>query len=149
MRVQLVRRPGLLVINDAYNANPQSTVAALELLKELARRRAVAVLGTMRELGDYSEAGHREVGRAVARLGIDELITVGDEARLIGDEAVANGFPAPRAMACGNNAGAQAALAARLRAGDTVLVKGSRGLHMEEIVTYLEEHGPVDRGMGA
>ncbi|HAI21814.1 MAG TPA: UDP-N-acetylmuramoyl-tripeptide--D-alanyl-D-alanine ligase [Clostridiales bacterium UBA8153] len=140
MRVQLVRRPELLIINDAYNANPQSMVAALSLLKELARSRAVAVLGGMLELGEYSGEAHREVGRAVAAMGVDLLITVGTLGTGIAVEAAAHGLPPHAIRECRDNAGAIRALTDELQVRDTVLVKGSRGLGMEEIVHYLEEH---------
>jgi UDP-N-acetylmuramoyl-tripeptide--D-alanyl-D-alanine ligase len=142
MRVQLVRRPELLIINDAYNANPQSMVAALSLLKELAKSRAVAVLGGMLELGEYTGEAHREVGRAVAALGVDLLITVGALGEEIATEAVSRGLPSYAIRECQDNTGAMQALADELRVRDTVLVKGSRGLGMEEIVRYLEEHAP-------
>lgn len=142
MRVQLVRRPELLIINDAYNANPQSMVAALSLLKELARARAVAVLGGMLELGEYTREAHREVGRAVAALGVDLVITVGALGAEIAAEAVGRGLPPHAVRECRDNAGAMGVLSDELRPRDTVLVKGSRGLGMEQIVHYLEEHAP-------
>lgn len=142
MRVQLVRRPGLLIINDAYNANPQSMLAALSLLKELGRARTVAVLGGMLELGDYTSDAHREVGRAVAASEVGLLITVGSLGASIAAEAVTHGLSPHAVRECPDNAGAIRALVEELRTRDTVLVKGSRGLGMEEIVHYLEEHAP-------
>ncbi len=125
------------VIDDTYNASPASTVAALGLLAELATGRKIAVLGNMLELGDYSDRGHREVGAEAARQGVDLLVTVGQLAAQIAEGARSAGLPADRVVSCAGNPAALAELEPRLRAGDTVLVKGSRGMRMEEIVAGL------------
>ena len=85
------RADGLLVINDAYNANPASMVAALDALAGIGSsrgRRTVAVLGEMKELGEDADASHREVGRAAAELAIDVVLVVGTEARGIAEGLV-------------------------------------------------------------
>ena len=72
------RPDGVTVIDDSYNANPASTAAALRALAAMGRgRRTVAVLGYMAELGEYERAGHEEVGRLAAELGVDRLVVVG------------------------------------------------------------------------
>ena len=77
------RADGLIVVNDAYNANPASMVAAIEALTSIGRRRSrrtVAVLGEMKELGAEADDAHREVGRAAAEAGVDVVVAVGESA---------------------------------------------------------------------
>jgi UDP-N-acetylmuramoyl-tripeptide--D-alanyl-D-alanine ligase len=123
----------VLLINDCYNANPLSMRAALAHLAERAgTRRRVAVLGEMAELGDAAVAYHREVGAAVAATGVDELIGVGPLAREL--EASAGGVSVQHADTA---ADAADALAAMLRPGDVVLVKGSRAVGLEAVAAKL------------
>jgi UDP-N-acetylmuramoyl-tripeptide--D-alanyl-D-alanine ligase len=117
---------GGVLVNDAWNANPVSMRAALEHLVQLAAgRRTVAVLGDMAELGDHSVEGHREVGRALAQLGIVEVVAIGPQALAYGgrhvdtvDEAVA-------------------LLQELLCPGDCVLVKGARAMGLERVAEAL------------
>lgn len=126
---------GATIIKDTYNAAPASVMAALDLLAEMPGRR-VAVLGDMRELGSYTEAGHRQVGVHAARLA-HILVTVGDYGRLIGEEALANGMPAEKTLFADDCDAAVAVLKRLIQPGDYVLVKGSRSLHMEDIVEEI------------
>lgn len=131
---------GISVIDDTYNASPASMAAALDLLAAAVRRdggRAVAVLGDMYELGAEAEAGHRATGAKAAATGVDVLVAVGSLGRLIGEGAREAGLPAAQTAFAADNAEAIALLRERLRPGDTVLVKGSRGMQMEEIVAAL------------
>ena len=113
---------GGVLINDAWNANPISMRAALEHLAQLAAgRRRIAVLGDMAELGDYSEEAHLEVARAVQEVGVDLLISVGEQARVYGGRQVAD---ADAAIAI---------LRDQLGPGDCVLVKGARVLGLERV----------------
>ncbi len=113
---------GGVLINDAWNANPISMRAALEHLAQLAAgRRRIAVLGDMAELGDYSEEAHLEVARAVQEVGVDLLISVGEQARVYGGRQVAD---ADAAIAL---------LRDQLGPGDCVLVKGARVLGLERV----------------
>ncbi|MDI6710571.1 MAG: UDP-N-acetylmuramoyl-tripeptide--D-alanyl-D-alanine ligase [Bacillota bacterium] len=140
MRQAVVRAGDLTVINDAYNANPASMKAALGLLGEMAGGRPrVVVLGDMLELGSRALGGHREVGAACAALGLDLLVTVGERARLIAEGAREAGMDPARIVCCTANPQAVAALRERLSGREMVLVKGSRGMRMEEIVTALAE----------
>jgi UDP-N-acetylmuramoyl-tripeptide--D-alanyl-D-alanine ligase len=119
-----------ILINDCYNANPLSMVAALEHLAERAGdRRKVAVLGDMAELGPGAASYHREVGAAVSRAGVDVLVAVGPLAR--GYVEGARGVPTVR-WAPSVDAGLNA-LRQLLRPGDCVLVKGSRSMGLEAI----------------
>jgi UDP-N-acetylmuramoyl-tripeptide--D-alanyl-D-alanine ligase len=139
-QLRLVAVPGLngsIILDDTYNASPPSMLAALNLLAELEGRK-IAVLGDMLELGAYEVEGHRLVGGRAGTV-VDLLITVGPRARIIAREAMAVGLPADRVWVCDSNAEAIEILRRILKPGDVVLVKGSRGLRMEEIVNALCE----------
>jgi UDP-N-acetylmuramoyl-tripeptide--D-alanyl-D-alanine ligase len=137
---RLQRRPGpngALLIDDTYNASPASTRSALQLLAEAPARRRLAVLGGMAELGSMEGPGHAEIGALAARVA-DLVITYGELAgRLTAPAARAAGA---RVIEIATRDEAVAWLRAELRAGDVVLLKGSRGLAMDEIVAALT-HG--------
>jgi UDP-N-acetylmuramoyl-tripeptide--D-alanyl-D-alanine ligase len=138
LRLVAVRGPGgSTLLDDTYNAAPESTIAALNLLAELEGRR-LAVLGDMLELGSYEEAGHRMVGARAAAVA-DELLTVGPRARWIAEEAQRAGLPASHVAHVDSVQQAIEALRSRVGAGDVVLVKGSRGMRMDRIVDELVE----------
>ena len=121
------RADGVTVIDDSYNANPASTAAALRALVAIgAGRRTVAVLGYLAELGEYERAGHEEVGRLAAEMGVDMLIVVGDAAAPIHDGAVAVTSWGGESVRVSDQAAAIELLRTTLRQGDVVLVKGSR-----------------------
>ncbi|HNR46074.1 MAG TPA: UDP-N-acetylmuramoyl-tripeptide--D-alanyl-D-alanine ligase [Anaerolineaceae bacterium] len=129
---------GALVLDDTYNASPESTMAALNLLNELSGRR-IAVLGDMLELGPYEKQGHELVGiRAaqVARL----LVAVGNRGKMIAEAARQAGMSSRQIMWVETVPEAITVLQGLLKADDVVLVKGSHGLHMERIVSALEAH---------
>jgi len=123
------------VIDDTYNASPVSTIAALDLLAELDGQRLV-VLGDMLELGAVEEQAHRVVGQRAAEVA-HKLLCVGPKARWIAEEAQACGFPAAQLTTVDHNSAAISALPNLLCPGAYVLVKGSRGAAMEQIVTAL------------
>ena len=127
---------GIVLVNDCYNANPMSMRAAIEDLTKTATARRVAVLGDMLELGREAGPGlHREVGAYASMHGVDLLVTVGP---LAAEMAAAFGGEAhrvPDAQAAGE------LLGGLLREGDTVLVKGSRGVGLERVAQVLEAEG--------
>ncbi|TFH36020.1 MAG: UDP-N-acetylmuramoyl-tripeptide--D-alanyl-D-alanine ligase [Anaerolineales bacterium] len=127
---------GALLLDDTYNAAPSSTIAALNLLNDLEGRKW-AVLGDMLELGEYEERGHRMVGVRAAQV-VDVLITVGERARWISDEAQVAGLSSDQVVFLEDSDSATEYLKDRLRDGDVVLVKGSRGMEMDRIVSSLE-----------
>ncbi len=138
LRLVAVQGPGgALLLDDTYNSAPASAIAALNLLEELEGRR-IAVLGDMLELGDFEERGHRMVGARAAEVA-DELITVGWRARWIADEARRAGMQAATVVEIEDTPAAIRFLAGKIGDGDVVLVKGSRGMRMDEIVASLEE----------
>ena len=137
-QVRLVVVPGWngsTIIDDAYNAAPASTIAALDLLAEMPGSK-VAVLGDMLELGSYAEEGHLRVGRRAAEVA-SRLVAVGKLGRLIGEEAVRAGMAKESVFFAMENSQVVDYLKELLQAGDHVLVKGSRGLAMDEIVAGL------------
>jgi UDP-N-acetylmuramoyl-tripeptide--D-alanyl-D-alanine ligase len=131
-------RNGATIIDDSYNAAPESALAALAILAATPSRRRLAILGDMLELGAYEEEGHRIVGRRAAEL-VDELLTIGPRARFIADEARRSGLPAKAIASFDRKDDVVAALAPHLGEGDTVLIKGSRGLALEDVVAALRE----------
>jgi UDP-N-acetylmuramoyl-tripeptide--D-alanyl-D-alanine ligase len=140
LRLVAVQGPhGALLLDDTYNAAPSSVIAALNLLAELEGRR-IAVLGDMLELGEFEERGHRMVGARAAQVAA-ELVAVGERARWIADEAARSGLSASRISAVADSTAATELLRTRIGAGDVVLIKGSRGMHMDSIVAGLEEAG--------
>jgi UDP-N-acetylmuramoyl-tripeptide--D-alanyl-D-alanine ligase len=147
-QLRLVTVPGprgSTILDDTYNASPASCIAALNLLSELGPPgnggRKIAVLGDMYELGSYEEEGHRVVGRR-AREVADLLVTVGPLGRVMGEEALLAGMPADRVYPLDTKAQAIELLEPLVRTGDLILVKGSRGMEMEEIVVALQEEVP-------
>jgi len=130
---------GVTVIDDSYNANPTATKRALDVLAQSASDRKVAVLGEMLELGDRAVALHEEVGRAAARSGVDELVTVGGAAAAaMADAAIAAGLNKNHVRYLATSDEAADAIAATVRRGDVVLVKGSRGVKTDRVVQRLK-----------
>jgi UDP-N-acetylmuramoyl-tripeptide--D-alanyl-D-alanine ligase len=125
---------GISILDDSYNANPDSMVAALQTLGQAPGRR-IAVLGQMNELGTESERGHRRVGEAAARENIDCVITVGNIAAGIASAAKVHGVT--HVLTAQSTAEAAAILRSLARVGDTVLIKGSRSVKMETIIEEL------------
>jgi UDP-N-acetylmuramoyl-tripeptide--D-alanyl-D-alanine ligase len=125
------------LLDDSYNASPASALAALNVLHGFPGRH-LAALGDMLELGAYEEEGHREVGRRCAQT-VDVLVAVGARARFIADGAQEAGLPASAIHRMADNTEAIAFLRDSLQAGDTLLVKGSRGMGMEAIVNAFVE----------
>jgi UDP-N-acetylmuramoyl-tripeptide--D-alanyl-D-alanine ligase len=135
-RGQVARIGRVTLIDDAYNASPPSVTAALDMLAGLPGRR-IAVLGEMLELGKGSVTGHREVGTAAAAT-VDLLIVVGGgNASLIAAGAKAAGLDASRILEARDRDAALDLLRARLRDGDVVLVKASRGVELDVLVDAL------------
>jgi UDP-N-acetylmuramoyl-tripeptide--D-alanyl-D-alanine ligase len=135
------RADGVTVVNDAYNANPESMRAAIGALVAMRHRaaqggRCWAVLGEMAELGEQSQAAHREVGAAVAQAGVDKLVAVGAAARGIAEGAAAQGFSSSDIF-CVADVDAAIEVLTNARAGDVVLVKASRAAALERVAQLL------------
>lgn len=137
MRMQFWEAGGVRVLDDAYNANADSMVAALETLCALPLQgRRVAVLGDMAELGAQSEAAHAEIGRRAAELGIGQLFAVGRMAPVIAAAARAAGLS--RVIEFADVEAAKSAVKSFLKAGDVVLLKASRASRLERIAETLK-----------
>jgi UDP-N-acetylmuramoyl-tripeptide--D-alanyl-D-alanine ligase len=126
------------VVNDAYNANPESMAAALKAARWMARgTRLAAVLGHMAELGPISLEEHERLGELVVRVGVERLVTVGPEAEQIARAAIREGALPADVASCGTPDEAVADLAAWMAPGDVVLVKGSRVAGLERVAEAL------------
>ena len=144
MRFQIQEISGIMVINDAYNANPSSTVAALDALEAIDRSgRMIVVLGNMLELGWYSAEGHRKVGKRVASSKADALITVGELAAEIADAALAEGYGGEVSKVDSADEAAEV-LGETLMEGDAVFIKGSRAMGLESIVESLKKNRLIE-----
>jgi UDP-N-acetylmuramoyl-tripeptide--D-alanyl-D-alanine ligase len=138
MRWERIEAGDRMVINDAYNANSMGMACALETFRAWpAPGRRVLVLGDMRELGVAAEELHRAVGRLLAGGPFQALVTVGACARWIADEAVAAGFPAAQVHGYADAADAAVEAGVWSRPGDTILLKGSRGMALERVAAAL------------
>lgn len=139
------RDDGTTIINDAYNANPESVRAALKALVGIAgERRSWAVLGEMRELGEQSALEHDAIGRLAVRLNVDRLVAVGEGARAIHLGAAHEGSWGNESIWVADRAAALDLLRSELEPGDVVLVKGSRLVGLEAVASALvdEESSP-------
>ncbi len=126
---------GVVWVNDAYNASPVSMEAALETFAGHPARRKWIALGGMREMGRLGPGFHIEIGRRAAAGPWAGIVVAGELGSPIADGAAAAGWPADRLWWCNDPAAAAAVLAERLQPGDAVLLKGSRGERMEEVMT--------------
>src|SRR3989344_309382 len=129
-----------LLIDDTYNASPPSTLAALDVLHEFplaGEGRKIAVFGEMLELGSYTEEGHQQVGKRAAEINADMLVTVGEKTRDILRGAASAGLSEDKTFYFDNNHDAGIFVQNKLKEGDLVLIKGSQGARMEQIVKEL------------
>jgi UDP-N-acetylmuramoyl-tripeptide--D-alanyl-D-alanine ligase len=125
-----------LILDDTYNASPESTMAALNLLDDLGGRK-IAVLGDMLELGQYEKHGHELVGSRAAEI-VDKLVTLGERGRIIASAALQTGMKKANVACFETTDQVIAHLKKLLQAGDVALIKGSHGMRMDRIVAALE-----------
>ncbi len=138
MRQNLYEKNGLWILEDCYNAGPESMMASLENLSALSKNgRKAAVLGDMFELGDASEELHRKVGRKAAEVGLEMLITVGEGAKAIAEGAMEGGLTKVRAFETEEIEQAAEAAKTLCESGDLLLVKASRGMRLERLIALL------------
>jgi UDP-N-acetylmuramoyl-tripeptide--D-alanyl-D-alanine ligase len=136
MRLQLWEVNGVRVLDDAYNANADSMLAALRTLQDMpCKGRRLAVLGDMAELGKYSEAAHEEVGRNAAELGVGQLFAVGKMATVMARGARNAGLA--RVLEFADVEAAAVAVKQFIREGDVLLLKASRATHLERVAEWL------------
>jgi len=137
-RVQLTN--GVQLVNDSYNANPQSVKAALRTVSAAKRAgRVLAVLGDMLELGDQEHKLHEEVGRFAVENGVERLFLIGDLASSVADGAVKAGAKNGMVKTSPDISELKDAVEKEVKTGDIVLIKGSRGMQMERIAEHLKD----------
>lgn len=141
MRQRINRVNGITVIEDCYNASPDSQKAGINSLCKIAKGRKIAVLGDMLELGSYSETAHRAVGEYAAQCGLDALYTYGEQSRLTAESAEKAGLK--RVYAFDDKTALINALKKELKSGDTVSFKASRGMKLEEVFEELYKYWEV------
>jgi UDP-N-acetylmuramyl pentapeptide synthase len=139
VRMRFVKCGGWILIDDTYNANPDSTRAALDLLAVQEGKRRILVLGEMLELGDRSAELHREIGRYAAGKGIDIVAGIGELTAEAVEAAKAAGMEDRQAIFFPGKHEAKAHLSDMLGEGDVVLIKGSRGAGLEEVCAFLRQ----------
>ena len=133
---------GIKILNDSYNASPLSVKSALETLAEVAQKnRKIAILGDMLELGEKTDFYHQEIGKEVAKLSIDILITVGPGGKIIAQSSKEEGMAEERVFSFEKNEKINLAkqLLSLTKPGDFILLKGSREMKMEEILEFLQK----------
>ena len=140
MRENVVEKGGVTVIEDCYNASPDSMKAMAEtlMLKGAPGRRKIAIIGDMLELGDYSEEAHALAGQYMAEAGVDLLITYGPMSKFAAQSAREHGLL--RVFDFQDKADLTSKLTGMLKPGDVVAVKGSRGMQMEEIIQNIYDN---------
>lgn len=132
-----------LIIDDSYNASPISMKASLETLADIKTEnetRKIAILGDMRELGEYSEKAHKDIGKLAAGI-VDFLITVGQNGKIIAESAEQNGLVKDRILIFGTAEEAAKAAKNIVKKGDIILVKASRGIGLDKVVEALSSSG--------
>lgn len=145
MRQNIFENNGITVMEDCYNAAPESMQASLKVLSNMAKRkkcRSVAILGDMKELGDYSKEAHQKVGAAVAAYDIDVLVAFGEQAAYIAESALRFGLNAENVYVFPDENNVDTigrAILRIVRRSDVVLFKGSRAMAMERLVAYLKK----------
>jgi UDP-N-acetylmuramoyl-tripeptide--D-alanyl-D-alanine ligase len=139
MRMEVLRlKEGVTLINDAYNANPRSMELALKTLSEMkGTGRAIAVLGDMLELGDFSVEAHQHIGQRVKEFSIDFLLALGEEAPVLIESAIRHGLDSEKARIAESHTEVISILRKMIREGDWILIKGSRRMGMEKIAEGL------------
>ena len=141
MRMNILRRGnGIIILDDTYNANPQSMRAAISVLSDSQSSYKIAVLGDMLELGPFSPALHAEVGEYLGQAGIQCLVAVGEQSAAMAQGARDAGVP--QVLYCQDKGEAMERLPMLLRGDCTVLVKASRGMKMEDITSFLVKQTP-------
>jgi len=138
-RLEKFKIEDILIIDDSYNANPESVREAIKVLSDISGKRKIIVLGDMLELGDKEVEFHKEVGVLVKNYNIDILITLGELSENINLGALESGMSDKNMYHFDNKEGIVNLLKNLLKKGDAVLIKGSRKMKMEEIVLKLKE----------
>ena len=134
-RFEVIRRDGVTLVNDAYNASPASMHAAIQTVAEIYDGRKIAVLGDMLELGEISEKVHRDVGAEVLKNNFDILITIGELGKFIAAGAKDAGLK--NIFTTSTHEESAKKILSIMKEGDTILFKASHGMHMEKIIELI------------
>jgi UDP-N-acetylmuramoyl-tripeptide--D-alanyl-D-alanine ligase len=138
MRLQMQTAGSVRILNDAYNANPHSMQAALETIRDMqSSGRKIAILGDMRELGPVADRYHLEIGRFAADCGLDQLVCIGEKAKLIADAATESGMEHDSVQRFANAGECAANMGSIISEDDLVLLKASRGMKLETVATAI------------
>lgn len=135
-RMEIKQLSDKVLVEDFYNANPDSMKASIETFREVSSNRKVGILADMLELGDISELSHKEIGNIAAQV-MDVLVCIGKEARFIGLGAEEAGFDKANIYYYENNEQAIEKINSILKPGDKILMKGSRGMKLEEVAEII------------
>lgn len=138
MRMNIINNGVNNIIDDTYNSSPDSVKAALSVLCELSAKRKIAILGDMLELGEFSEKAHYQAGIEAVKAGTDFIIAIGQFAQNTVKGALQHGISKKNVLVLDNNDDACKFLETYLKIGDALLIKGSRGMGMESIVSYFK-----------
>lgn len=139
LRMEISKIKSINIINDSYNANPDSMRMAIYTLESFKTKgKKIAVLGDMLELGRTSKQAHEEIGQLIAKLDISNLFSVGKMAKYVADGAIKNGFNKAEIFIAEDKKDIIKQLLNKVKKGDVVLIKGSRAMKMEEIVEALK-----------
>ena len=141
MRQRVREIGGITVIEDCYNASPDSQRAGLNSLCKIAKGRKIAVLGDMLELGSYSETAHRNVGEYAVQSDVDMLYTYGEQSKYMADSAKKAGLE--KVFAFTDKTELTNAILSEIKKGDTLLFKASRGMKLEEVFEKIYEQWDV------
>ena len=141
MRLNIRKYGDVTVIDDTYNASPLSMAAAIDVLATVAKGRKLAAIGDMLELGTAAQAAHEKVGRQLAAAGVETVLALGDMARVAAETARDHGVA--MVVACPDHPAAIALLRKILLPGDTLLLKGSRGMTMEKLLDAFAPQSEV------
>lgn len=138
-RSQIIEINGIKIIDDTYNANPNSVFCAIKTLAELPSvGKKICILGDMLELGQAAKFFHMELGERLAKMEIDLVFTVGEFTRLCAEQAIKGGFSEDKVFVSSDHQEALKKLGPILEEGDLLLIKGSRRMHMEQIIKGLK-----------
>lgn len=135
MRLNIRQYESITVIDDTYNASPLSMAAAIEVLAGVSKGRKIAAIGDMLELGPAAQAAHVKVGEQLAAAGVEWVLTLGALAEVAGKSAIQHGVS--RVVGCSDHQAAVNELKKQLLPGDTLLIKGSRGMQMEKLLAVF------------
>jgi len=146
-RMERISMGGATIINDAYNANPVSMEGSLRVLSSVQNgTRKIAVLGDMLELGEQTAAYHRQAGYCAAQLGIDYLFLYGSFAAAVAEGARAGAIDERHILIFATKEALAEQLEQTMKHGDWILVKGSRAMGMEQVITLLRSSAPQQQG---